>query len=49
MTTQTKTTGQESLLTDLNHGIMQHPLTIPEEGWTVGAVNGRGRAIKGQV
>jgi hypothetical protein len=35
MTTQTKTTGQEFLLTDLNHGIMQHPLTIPEEGLLV--------------
>ena len=30
MTTQTKTTAQEFLLTDVNHGIMQHPLTIPE-------------------
>ena len=35
MATQTKPTGQEFFLTDLNHGIMQHPLTIPEEGLLV--------------
>jgi len=35
MTTQTKTTGQEFLLTDVNHGIMQHALTIPEDGLLV--------------
>ena len=35
MATETKKTAQEFYLSDLNHGIMQHPLTIPEEGLLV--------------
>ena len=47
MATKTKPTGHTFYLSDLNHGIIQHPLTIPEEGLLVRirVENGRLKAL----
>jgi len=45
MGTQTKTTGREFFLSDLNHGLIQHPLTIPDEGLLV-RLTGEGERLK---